>query len=71
MSQFTVFARLSVVAVAIAASAILSGCVVAPIGPRPVVIRPAPVYLEPAAVVVVPAPPPRVYYWHQGRRYWR
>ena len=70
MSRFNGSCRLPVVAFAIAASAILSGCVVAPIGPRPVVIRPAPVYLEPAAVVLVP-PPPRVYYWHQGRRYWR
>ena len=70
MSRFTGSCRLPVVAFAIAASAIVSGCVVAPIGPRPVVIRPAPVYIEPAAVVLVP-PPPRVYYWHHGRRYWR
>ena len=71
MSRFNEFCRLPVVAFAMAASAILSGCVVAPIGPRPVVIRPAPIYVEPAAVVVVPAPPPRAYYWHHGRRYWR
>ena len=71
MSRFIGSCRLPVVAFAMAASAILSGCVVAPIGPRPVVIRPASVYIEPAAVVVVPVSPPRVYYWHQGRRYWR
>ena len=71
MSRFTLFFRVPAVAFATAASAILSGCVVAPIGPRPVVIRPAPIYVEPAAVVVVPAPPPRAYYWHHGRRYWR
>ena len=70
MSHFSQSCGLPIAAIAIAASAILSGCVVAPIGPRPVVIRPAPVYIEPAAVVLVP-PPPRVYYWHQGRRYWR
>ena len=70
MSRFSKSCRLPVVAVAMEASVILSGCVVAPIGPRPVVIRPAPAYVEPAAVVVVP-PPPRVYYWHHGRRYWR
>ena len=69
MSRFTLFSRPPAVAFAMAASAILSGCVVAPIGPRPVVIRPAPIYVEPAAVVVVPAAPPRVYHRYHGRRY--
>ncbi len=48
-------------------AALLSGCVVAPIG-RPVAVYPArPVYIEPAPVVVVPAP--RYYYRGHGR--WR
>ena len=71
MSRFTAFLRLPTLAFAIAASAILSGCVVAPIGPRPVVIRPVPIYVEPAAVVVLQPPPPRAYYWHRSPRYWR
>ena len=70
MSRFAVFSRLPVVVSAVAASAILSGCVVAPIGPRPVLISPAPVYIEPATVVVKPLPL-RGYYWHRGKRYWR
>ena len=71
MSRSDSFFNASGLAVVLAGCALLSGCVVAPIGPRPAVIRPAPLYLEPAALVVVPAPPPRVYYWHHGRRYWR
>lgn len=50
-------------------AALLSGCVVAPIGPRPVAVYPAPpVYVEPAPVVVVPAPG---YYYGYRHRYWR
>ena len=55
---------------------LLSGCVVAPIGPRPVVVyRTPPVYVEPAPIVVVPAPP-RYYGYpgypgYRGYRHWR
>lgn len=50
-------------------AALLSGCVVAPVG-RPVAYYPAvrPVYVEPAPVVVVPAP---YYRGYRGHRYWR
>jgi hypothetical protein len=58
-------------------AALLSGCVVAPIG-RPVTYYPArPVYVEPAPVVVVPAPGYygyRGYYGNRGYyggRHWR
>lgn len=57
-------------------AALLSGCVVAPIGPRPVVVyRAPPVYVEPAPVVVVPGPP-RYYGYpgypgYRGYRHWR
>lgn len=46
-------------------AAVLSGCVVAPIGPRPVAVYPAGVYVEPAPVVVVPAPG----YYRGGHRH--
>ena len=55
---------------------LLSGCVVAPIGPRQVVVyRTPPVYVEPATIVVVPAPP-RYYGYpgypgYRGYRHWR
>ncbi|MFC5523427.1 hypothetical protein [Polaromonas jejuensis] len=50
-------------------AALLSGCVVAPIGPRPYAVYPAPaVYVDPAPVVVVPAPG---YYGYRGYRHWR
>lgn len=50
-------------------AALLSGCVVAPVG-RPVAYYPArPVYVEPAPVVLVPAPYP--YYGYRGYRHWR
>jgi len=49
-------------------AALLSGCVVAPIAPRPVAVYPAqPAYVEPAPVVVVPAPG---YYRGWGYRRW-
>ncbi|MBN9407695.1 MAG: hypothetical protein J0H69_00970 [Burkholderiales bacterium] len=53
------------------AVALLSGCVVAPIGPpppRPVAVYPAPGYgYGPPPVVVVPAPPPRPYPYRRWR----
>jgi len=60
-------------------AAMLSGCVVAPIEPRPVVVyRAPPVYAEPAPVVVVPGPPRyygypgyRGYWGYGGYRHWR
>lgn len=53
-------------------SALLSGCVVAPIG-RPVGYYARPVYVEPAPVVVVPAPyyGYRGYGGYGGYRHWR
>ena len=51
MRSFCVVAAAGVVA-------LLSGCVVAPIEPRPVVVyRAPPVYVDPAPVVIVPGPP--------------
>lgn len=67
---------LGLVAIASCAT-LLSGCVVAPIGPRPVVVyrAPPPVYVEPVPVIVVPAPP-RYYGYpgypgYRGYRHWR
>ena len=71
MFRFTAFPRLALLASALAGTVVLSGCVVVPIGPRPVVIRPVPLYVEAAPVVIVQPPPPRAYYWHRGQRYWR
>ncbi|MCY1166555.1 MULTISPECIES: hypothetical protein [Polaromonas] len=49
-------------------SALLSGCVVAPIEPGPYAAYPArPVYVNPGPVVVVPAP----YYGYRGWGYRR
>lgn len=63
------YKRLSVLAGAAGLAVLLSGCVVAPIAPRPVAVYPArPVYVEPAPVVVVPAPG---YYRGWGYRHWR
>ena len=60
--------RLTLMVAGCAVTALLSGCVVAPIG-RPVAVYPArPVYVEPAPVVVVPAPVP-YYYGYRGYRY--
>jgi hypothetical protein len=61
--------RLSALMGAASLAVLLSGCVVAPIAPRPVAVYPAqPVYVEPAPVVVVPAPG---YYRGWGYRRWR
>jgi len=65
--------RLARLLLAAGVAALLSGCVVAPIGHRPYAAYPAaPVYVEPAPVVVVPAPG---YYGYghraYGPRYWR
>ena len=58
---------------------LLSGCVVAPIGPPGTYYGGSEVYVHPAPVVVVPGPP-RAYYGHpgyrnhpgyRGFRYWR
>ncbi len=49
---------------------LLTGCVVAPLGPRYAGGYRAPVvYVDPAPVVVVPAP--GYYYGYRGHRYWR
>ncbi len=62
------YLRLSGLLAAAGAAALLSGCIVAPIGPRPYGVYPArPVYVEPAPVVVVPAPG---YYGYRHRN-WR
>ncbi len=50
MKYLRLFAALATAGVA----ALLSGCVVAPIG-RPVAVYPQGVYVEPAPVIVVPA----------------
>lgn len=68
---------LSLLAIA-GVTALLSGCIVAPIG-RPVAYYPArPVYVEPAPVIVVPAPYYGGYgyggyggYGYRGYRHWR
>jgi hypothetical protein len=59
--------RLSLLGVAAGASMLLTGCVVAPLGPPGVVYHGGgPVYAEPSAVVVVPGGP-RGYYGHGYR----
>jgi hypothetical protein len=59
--------RLPALLAAAGLAALLSGCVVAPIAPRPVAVYPAqPVYVEPAPVVVAPG-----YYRGWGYRHWR
>ncbi len=61
------YKRLSALTGAAGLAVLLSGCVVAPIAPRPVAVYPArPVYVEPAPVVVVPAPG-----YYRGYRHWR
>lgn len=61
------YQRLVTGAALVGLAALLSGCVVAPIGPRPVAVYPAGVYVEPAPVVVVPGP----VYYRRGYRHWR
>jgi hypothetical protein len=62
------YKRLSALAASAGLAVLLSGCIVAPIGPGPVAVYPArPVYVEPAPVVVVPAPG---YYRGWGYRRW-
>ena len=75
--RLTQWARVPGLLAATSLVALLSGCVVAPVGPRPVVVyrAPPPVYVEPAPVVVVPAAP-RYYGYpgypgYRGYRYWR
>lgn len=51
------YKRLSALLATAGMVALLSGCVVAPLGVRPYgAYQPPPVYVEPAPVVVVPAP---------------
>ena len=53
-------------------AALLSGCVVAPIGARPYAVYPAAsVYVEPAPVVVVPRYGYYGGYGYRGYRNWR
>ncbi len=59
--------RLTALFASAGAAALLSGCVVAPIGHRPVVYPHQGVYVEPAPVVVVPAPVYR--YGYRGHRH--
>ena len=64
------YKRLSALLATATFGILLSGCVVAPLGPRSVGMYPeAAVYVEPAPVVVVPAP--GYYYGHRGHHYWR
>ncbi len=66
---FMCYKRLSALLATATLGILLSGCVVAPLGPRSVGMYPGAVYVEPAPVVVVPAP--GYYYGHRGHRYWR
>lgn len=79
-SRLTKLARLPGLLAVTSVVALLSGCVVAPIGPRPLVVyrAPPPVYVEPAPVIVVPAPPRYDGYYgypgypgYRGYRHWR
>lgn len=69
-SNFSRALRLSLLASAVGASVLLTGCVVAPLGPPVGVYRSAPVYVDPAPVVIVPGTP-RGYYvpGHRGYPY--
>ena len=71
-NHFSRSLRLSLLGTAVGASVLLTGCVVAPLGPPVAVYHrsAAPVYVEPAPVVVVPSAP-RGYYGHgyRGRPY--
>ena len=62
------YQRLSVLLAAASLGAVLSGCVVAPLGPRYAGGYGGPaVYVEPAPVVVAPG----YYRGYRGHRYWR
>jgi|RhiMetStandDraft_8_1073273.scaffolds.fasta_scaffold342418_1 hypothetical protein len=62
------YIRLSGLLATAGVAALLSGCVVAPVGYRPYAAYPdASVYVETAPVVVVPAP----YYGYRGYRGYR
>ncbi len=62
------YRSLSLVLASVGCAALLSGCVVAPIGARAYGPYPGPaVYAEPAPVVVVPAP---AYYGYGYRGRW-
>ncbi|WP_341903868.1 hypothetical protein [Polaromonas sp. YR568] len=69
--------RFSALAAVAGLTVLLSGCVVAPVGYRPVgVYQTQPVYAEPAPVVVVPAPGYYGYRSYRGpyghrHRHWR
>lgn len=69
------YMRFSGLLVTAGAAALLSGCVVAPIGHDPYAAYPsASVYVEPAPIVVVPAPRHHGYHGYRGyrgHRYWR
>lgn len=65
--------RLSALAASAGAAVLLTGCVVAPLGPPVAVVRSGPVYVEPAPAVVVR---PYGYYGYPrlygyGHRGWR
>ncbi len=62
--------RLSLLGAAVGAAALLTGCVIAPLGPPIGVYRSGPVYVDPAPVVIVPGTP-RGYYvpGHRGYPY--
>lgn len=60
------FVRLSAWVASAGAAALLSGCVVAPIGHRPVAVYPHGVYVEPAPVIVVPGPRFHYGYGYRG-----
>ena len=79
-TRLTVRAGLPGLLMATTLATLLSGCVVAPIGPRPLVVyrAPPPVYVEPVPVIVVPAPPRYDGYYgypaspgYRGYRHWR
>ena len=66
---FMRYRSLSLVLASVGFAALLSGCVVAPIGARAYGAYPGPVvYAEPAPVVVVPAPAYYGYYGYYGYR---
>ena len=67
------YLRLSASLAVAGVAALLSGCVVAPLGPRAGYYGSQPVYVEPAVAPVVVVPAPRYYGggYYRGGRYWR